>query len=850
MKLLSTKISLLILFLCLFLACDVVKKVREQKFLLKKNTITVNGDKNTDEALVDQIVQKPNSALLGYKLRLRLFNMANENTDSTFKAKYTLDPEKYERKSKWLSKKQVNRLGKSFWYSGWHNFLLKVGEPPVVIEEAKAERTIKRLKALYFNKGFFSAKTSFTPLYKDNKLGEITYNIESGKPTFLDTITTEIATPAIDSLYQLTKSKSLVKEGQQYSTENFELERSRLTSYFRDHGVYEFQQQSVEFVIDTFNLNRKAPVKIKINNLSDKNSDSVRTKPYKIFRIGEVNIFTTSKSSNSKLKQADSAFYKNFNLYSTDKLRYRPKAITDAVFIFKDSLYSDSNYTLTLRSLSNLRMFKYPVIKYVEDTISNTLKANIYLVSVEKYKFKISSDVTHSNIYDLGIAGSSSVSIRNIFRGAETLEIGLRGNIGASRDAANPDNQFFNISEIGADIRLSFPRLFLPFKTEKIISKKMFPSSYISSGFAKQRNIGLDKENFTAALSYSWIPKKNVTAKFDLVNVQYVKNVNISNYFTVYASSYNRLNAISKGQSLDPELLDAEGNLTKAAGGADLFIQGVLNNEYPSINSFNPDFRTIKSIKERKDRLTENNLIFASNFTYSKNSKTGIFDKQYYSFRTKLELAGNVFSLAANLANQPKSADGSRSLFGLEYSQYAKVEFDYVKHWDLSKGQVFAVRSFVGVALPYGNSKSIPFSRSYFAGGSNDNRAWQSYSLGPGSSGGLNDFNEANLKIAFNAEFRFKYTGSLYGAFFADVGNIWNVLDNETDTSKIFTGFKSLRELGVGTGTGFRYDFKFFVIRLDLGFKTYNPANTKSKKWFNGYNFSKTVLNIGINYPF
>ena len=850
MKLLFTKISLLILFLSIFLACDVVKKVPEQKFLLKKNTILVDGKNNKDEALLEQVVQKPNSALMGFKLRLRLFNLANENADSTYKAKFISNPKKYERKSKWLSKKQVNRLGKSFWYSGWHNFLLKTGEPPVVTDEAKSIKTIKRFKALYFNKGFFSTKTSFTPLYKNKKIGEITYKIETGKSTFLDTLTTEILTPALDSLYLISKNKSFIKEGQQYNTEKFEMERSRITSYFRNHGAYQFQQQSIEFVIDTLNLNRKAPVKIKIGNQPNKNNDTLSAKPYEIFRIGEVNIFTTDKSSNAKLKQADSAVYKNFNLYSTDKLRYRPKAITNAVFIFKDSLYSDNNYTLTLKSLSNLRMFKYPVIKYVEDTVTNKLKANIFLVSVEKYKFKISSDVTHSNIYDLGIAGSSSVSIRNIFRGAETLEIGLRGNIGASRDAANPDNQFFNISEIGADLRLSFPRLFLPFKTEKIIPKVMFPSSYISSGFAKQRNIGLDKENFTAALSYSWIPKKNVNSKFDLVNVQYVKNVNINNYFTVYASSYNRLNNIAKGQILDPDLLDAEGNLTKADGGADVFMQRVLNNEFPILNNNNPDFKTVKSIKERKDRLTENNLIFASSFTYSKNSKLGVFDKQFYSFRTKLELAGNAFSIAANIANRPKSLDGSRTLFGLEYSQYAKVEFDYVKHWDLSKGQVFALRSFVGIALPYGNSKSVPFSRSYFAGGSNDNRAWQSYSLGPGSSGGLNDFNEANLKIALNAEFRFKYTGNLYGAFFADVGNIWNVLDNETDKTKIFTGIKSLNELALGTGTGFRYDFKFFLIRVDFGYKTYNPANTETKKWFNGYNFSKTVLNIGINYPF
>jgi outer membrane protein assembly factor BamA len=248
--------------------------------------------------------------------------------------------------------------------------------------------------------------------------------------------------------------------------------------------------------------------------------------------------------------------------------------------------------------------------------------------------------------------------------------------------------------------------------------------------------------------------------------------------------------------------------------------------------------------------LTENNLIFASNFTYSKNNKSDFFDKQFYSFRGKIETAGNFLTLVSSAANQPKNEDGTRDLFGLVYSQYVKTDLEFIRHWDLKHDKSIAFRSFLGIAIPYGNSKSVPFSRSYFAGGTNDNRAWQSYSLGPGSSGGLNDFNEANMKIALNAEFRFKFFGDLNGAIFADCGNIWNVLDNETDETKIFSGLKSLESLALGTGMGFRYDFKFFIIRFDYGFKTYNPALTTGDRWFREMRFDKGVLNIGINYPF
>jgi outer membrane protein assembly factor BamA len=197
-----------------------------------------------------------------------------------------------------------------------------------------------------------------------------------------------------------------------------------------------------------------------------------------------------------------------------------------------------------------------------------------------------------------------------------------------------------------------------------------------------------------------------------------------------------------------------------------------------------------------------------------------------------------------------KKQDGKYEIFNLEYSEYIKTEFDYIKHWDLSKEKVFAVRTFFGIAIPFGNSNNIPFSRSYFSGGSNDNRAWQPYSLGPGSSGAVNDFNEANMKIACSGEFRFKILGPLKGALFADAGNIWNVLDNVVDEKSTFKNLKDIKEIALGSGFGLRYDLSFFVVRFDFGFKTYNPASEIGRRWFKDYNFAHTVLNFGINYPF
>lgn len=845
----TAKISIIILLLVLITACNAVKKVPNSKKLLDKHTITLNGKKIADEDVVAQLAQQPNSNLLGYKLRLNMYNLAKENTDSLYLAKFNKNPQRAERLAKWLSKKQVNRLGKSFWYFGWHNFLRKTGEPPAILDSSKTEKSLKRLRAFYFNRGYFNALATANTEFYNNRKSKIDYTITTGEATFIDSISKKIETPLLNTLYNTIENKALIKSGQQYNTENFENERARITSYFRDKGIYHFQSQNINFEIDT--TTKKAPVILNIGNRNIKSGDTTITLPFKQYKIGRVNIFTIDpQNKNKKVVPTDSLTYKNFHVYSTEKLRFRPKALTNAVFIQKDSLYSDSNRMLSLRSLNNLRIFEYPTIQYFESPDSDELVANIYLKAKNKYGFKANADVTHSNIQELGVSGTTSLLIRNLFRGAEVLELGLRGNLGSSTKATNFDKQFFNILEIGADMRLSLPRFLLPFSTESFIPKTMFPSSFISVGFSKQQNIGLDKENFTGITNYSWSPSKNTSAKLDLINIQYVKNINIKNYFNVYKSSYDKLNTLSQTYNLNPDNVNTSNNLTIEEGGADNFMQEVLTNQIPALVFNSPDYNTIKSIKERKTRLTENNLIFASNFTYNKDSKSNLLDKEFYSFKTKLELSGYIPSFIAKLSKQPLNENGSKELFGLAYSQYVKTEFEYIKHWQFSSSKVLAFRSFAGVAIPYGNSKSIPFSRSYFAGGTNDNRAWVSYSLGPGSSKGTNDFNEANMKLAFNTEFRFNLFGSLNGAIFADCGNIWNVLDSETDQTKVFSGIKSLENIALGTGFGLRYDFQFFVIRMDYGFKTYNPSRDSGTKWFRQYRFDEGVFNIGINYPF
>ena len=99
-------------------------------------------------------------------------------------------------------------------------------------------------------------------------------------------------------------------------------------------------------------------------------------------------------------------------------------------------------------------------------------------------------------------------------------------------------------------------------------------------------------------------------------------------------------------------------------------------------------------------------------------------------------------------------------------------------------------------------------------------------------------------------EYRYNLFQNLNGAFFVDAGNIWNALDDVEDPDATFTGFESLRDTAIGAGFGLRYDFSFFILRFDIGFKAHDPSNIQGSKWFNDFNFSNAVYNIGINYPF
>ncbi len=834
----SKKNLYLILFFLILNACSSNIYDGLEDTVLTDNTFIVNDTlvkRNPVKLLIDP--PTPSNKFLGYPIGFYIYNLSSDNPDEKFDLWLNKKPKRYTRLSKILSDKQVKQLKK--YNNSFNEFLKSLGQKPFKLSDTDVNNNISRLKQFYNNEGYFDSKVSVDTIIEGKK-ANLKYIVKTNTRYLIDSISLKFKSRDIDSLYKISKDASLINKDEYFSINKLLLERDRLISLFKNNGIHDFQQRSINFnvLIDSTGNKKKIPLVLSINN-KDEESE------YNVKNINDIKIYVESLDELSNISSyTDSLDYNGIKIFSKGNLNYSPRSLTEPIFFKKNQKFIENDKLLTSRYFSNIGAFKYPRI-IIEEQM-DSLNTSIYLLPRDRFSLGFDLDFTHSNIEDFGISFGTNFNIRNIFRGTENLSINLNNSIGASKDIGDPEDSFFNLFELGGNVNLRVPRAMLPFRTHKLIKKEMNPFTNIIIGSTVQKNIGLDKQYYSGIYEVNWNPTKQSKINFKLLDFEYVNNQNVSNYFNVYKNSYDKLNYISSIYNLDQSTLNKDGNLTIPEG-SEIFISQVLNNE-TTLDSGTDFYKNVNSILERKDRLTENNLIVGSSITINRNTQENFLDEDFSRFRLKIEMVGNLFNEV--IRDKNLNLDNKVEISNILPSQYTKAEINYIKHVLLNNGRVFALRAFTGIAIPYGNSDYIPFTRSYYAGGSNDNRAWKAYKLGPGSSNNINEFNEANFKISLNFEYRNKISGNLNGALFVDIGNIWNISDNTNDDSMNFNNFSDLSELAIGTGIGLRYDFNFFVLRLDTAFKTYNPAKDKSNRWFSDFSLNKAVFNIGINYPF
>ncbi|MDA8893471.1 hypothetical protein N9I78_00690, partial [Flavobacteriaceae bacterium] len=613
----------ILFFLTLFLSsCSSIKRVGEDDLLLKQNTIVVDEKKNTNSDLNELLVQKPNIKTLGLPLSLYFYNLGDKNKPNTVNEWGIKKPKTYNFIKNVFSEKQSISYANSM--IGLNNWFLKNGQAPVIIKDEKITKTISNLTAYHKNNGYFRVKAQSSIEVQKNKKAIVNYTIDKGRPTFLDSIITNIKSPILDSLYQSQKSLSFLKKGDQFKEANFIKEASRITNLYRNKGIYHFTENDLGYYnIDSAITNSyKTNVDLVIfdkKRVVKKNGD-YELKLFDILKLRKINVYTDYSFNKKNNPYLDSINYEGITFHAHKKIKYNPRLLSESIFIRPNQVYADSTRNLTRKHLKSLRNFKITNIQY--ETIKDNnkqLDVNVFLTPLDKFSLDLETELTHSNIRDLGVSGKFSFINRNIFRGAEIFKLSFLSSFFNASQDANKEGSFFNSWEIGADMSLEIPRFVAPFGLGKLVPKRMSPRTMFTLGTSIQQNIGLDRETVTALIDYKWQYNDKKTIQLDVFNTQYVRNLRIGNYFDIYNSEYIKLNSIAKIFFDDPNYtLERQGETVS-------FMKIVFNDD--EFQTSNPDqYRNNLNILDRYNIITSDFLIPTIAYSYTFNNQSDFRD--------------------------------------------------------------------------------------------------------------------------------------------------------------------------------------------------------------------------------
>lgn len=212
--------------------------------------------------------------------------------------------------------------------------------------------------------------------------------------------------------------------------------------------------------------------------------------------------------------------------------------------------------------------------------------------------------------------------------------------------------------------------------------------------------------------------------------------------------------------------------------------------------------------------------------------------------------ANNVSNLVRFAAEESGAILGRIQSLQDKIYQYIKFEAEYRKLITYHKTAI-ALRAFGGIGYNYGKDekfgKTLPFFKQFVGGGPNSMRAWGLRLIGLGSSlasDTAQSFRDryGDMQLEANVEYRFtiaEFSAVKVGsALFADVGNVWNLHANDAAPNSEFSFNRLGKDIAIGVGTGLRFDFGYFMIRVDMGVKLKDPVRSANNGWLSLSDFT------------
>lgn len=678
------------------------------------------------------------------------------------------------------------------------------GYTPTIVDTALAIRSTQQLKQFAINQGYFRANAHYTYNKKGDKKAGITYHIETGPRFNIRNIRYDIEDERLKRLHLRHISNSIIKADKPFQLSEMETERERLTALFRNNGYFGYPRDRIRFTLDTLNSPGEIDLTILIPNERKQHGDSLRSVSPVPNVISRVVINPDYRIRNRK---ADTTSFMGYEILyeSGDSIWLAPRVLTDVLEFAPGSGYRENRIKNSYQHINRLRLFSSTEINFrsVEnDTTGEQLVANISMIPLPRRSFTAEVEALNTSA-QLGTNANISWVNRNAFGGGENLNVRLRGGIESQAIGELATDQFFNTFELSAEVSLLFPRFLLPFNTIGIIPRRMQPRTRMALSAGRQSRVEFDRILYRGSLGYIWQQDLNQTHAIDMVDV----------------------------------------NVVRISQLRDEFLQNL---------NFLFGFR--------------NTFISSTRYTYTYNNQLTSKKPVKYFFRGMIEVAGNTLA-GLDAANPfPTDSLGASTILGVNYAQYVKAEIDYRQFWTLSPKTSLVWRVFAGYTRAYGNSidpvfgYQPPFEMRYFAGGNNDIRAFLPYRLGPGTNQGADTlFNTAPIKLLTNLEYRFPIHQRFKGAVFLDAGNIFyenlrlpdgsRVADENPDL--VLRWETLLESMALGSGVGVRYDFGFFVIRLDMAYPLYNPNEPDGNRFITeNLRFSRIAWNVALGYPF
>lgn len=682
----------------------------------------------------------------------------------------------------------------------------KFGEEPVLLGDVDREFNKDIIVNYSENKGYFNARARYDTVSK-NKKAKVIYTLNPGGRYLISNVNFPADSSEINKEIQVLKDRTLLKSGNPFDLDVIKAERQRIDDGLKDRGFYYFNPDNIIVQADSTVSKRKNDVELIV-----KVKDNTPTLAQEQFTIDKVVVFP-----NYNLRDAKRGKYSiPMSADSLTGYEYNNIFVVDPEKKFKPKVFDRALYfekgDLYNRKDHNLslnRLISLGVFKFVKNefVVSDSLN----------HKFDAYYILTPRELQSLRLEALGRTNSAN-YAGSEVNLNWTQRNFfrGAEQFKASVYGAFDvqiggpsdaeNIFRAGANAQLSIPRIVAPFRFNS--SSAFVPRTNIQLGYEFQNRTTLYTLNtFNASFGYQW--KENVRKEHEL-------------------------------KLIDISLIDPA-NVT-------------------------PKFDSLAARNPYLQRITDRQLIFGPTYSYTY-STTMLPRKNTFYYKGMLDLAGNITGLVTG-ANIKDGKE--KNIFGIPFSQYAKIENDVRFYHKFTEKTSIATRLIAGVAVPYGNSEHIPFARQFFVGGSNSIRAFRARTLGPGSYDPRTEnstraiFDQAgDIKLEMNAEYRANLFKFLNVAAFVDAGNIWLINDEFDDTGtntrpggKFSKEF--LSEIAVGAGVGLRLDFSILILRLDLAMPLRVPYYDKGDRWtFDKINFGSgawrrdnLILNIAIGYPF